>query len=192
MRVINSYVFRAVCAMVVGILLVRNPELTSPLIVQVIGALFFLSGLFSLATYMWTRWRARGRMTPIFPVVGLGSFLFGLLLFFFPGYFILYLMWMLGGLFVLAGINQMVALIRYRKVMPLAWESFLIPSLVLLTGALIIAHPFESASLPFVILGVCSIGYGVSEFINGIRLHRWLKRAERLALAEAEEIKDTE
>ena len=192
MRVINSYVFRAVCAILIGFLLVFNPELTSPLIVQVIGALFFLSGLFSLASYVWTRWRVRGQMKPFFPIVGLGSFLFGLFLFFFPGYFILYRMWMLGGLFVLAGINQMAALISYRKVMPLAWAAFLIPSLVLLTGFLIIAHPFESASLPFVILGVCSIGYGLSEFINGIRLHRWLKRAERMAFAEAEEVKDTE
>ncbi|MDE7379323.1 MAG: DUF308 domain-containing protein [Paraprevotella sp.] len=188
MRVINSYVFRSVCTILIGILLVSNPEMTSPLLVQIIGVLFFLSGLVSLASYVWVRWRSKEKMKPFFPIVGLGSFLFGMFLFFFPGYFILYLMWMLGGLFVIAGINQMAALISYRKVMPLSWPVFVVPSLVLLAGVFIIARPFESASLPFIVLGICSICYGISEFVNGVRLHRWLKRAERLTFAKAEEV----
>ncbi|MCM1108813.1 MAG: DUF308 domain-containing protein [Clostridium sp.] len=189
MKVINSYVFRSVCAILIGFLLVFNPEQMSPLLVQIIGALFFLSGLFSLGDYVWVRWRSKKQFTPFFPVIGLGSFLFGAFLFFFPAYFLLYLMLILGGLFVIAGINQMAALFSYRQVMPLAWMAFIIPALVLIAGVVIISNPFESAALPFIVLGVCSIAYGISEFVNGMRLRLWLKRVEkRQAFAEAEEV----
>ena len=40
MTAVNSYIFRAVCALLVGILLVANPERMTGLLVQVIGGLF--------------------------------------------------------------------------------------------------------------------------------------------------------
>ena len=39
MKVVNSYIFRAVSAILVGILLVANPERMTELLVQIIGAL---------------------------------------------------------------------------------------------------------------------------------------------------------
>ncbi len=61
----------------------------------------------------------------------------------------------------LADITQCWSLIRFRKVVPLTWSVFVLPLLILAAG----------------------IFYGISEFLNGWRLHRYQKR---LARAEAE------
>ncbi len=187
MKVVTSFVFRSICAIVVGFLLVLNPEQMTVVLVQVIGVLFGLSGLFSLLNYVVIRFSRKKEVRPMFPLIGLGSFCFGLLLVIFPGLFIAYLMYMLGALLVFAGISQMVSLIAYRRAMPLHWAPFLVPLLVLIAGIVVLANPFETASLPFMILGICCMGYGLSELINGIRLQRFLNR---ITPVEAEEIKD--
>ena len=44
MKIVNSYIFRAVCALLIGLLLVSNPERMAGLLVQVVGGLFLISG----------------------------------------------------------------------------------------------------------------------------------------------------
>ena len=62
MKIVNSYIFRAVCALLIGLLLVSNPERMTGLLVQVIGGLFLISGLVSLINYrsspyfLWWGW----------------------------------------------------------------------------------------------------------------------------------------
>lgn len=177
MKILSSYIFRAICSILVGFLLVFNPDRMTLFLVQVIGGLFFVSGLVTLGNYLAARFSSKTVVRPLFPIVGLGSFLFGLFLAFFPGYFIAYLMLLLGALLIIASVSQVTALVGYRRVMPLFWAAFLTPVLLLIVGAVILFHPMESALLPFVALGVCCIIYGVSEFVNGLRLRRYMKRA---------------
>ena len=176
MKVLGSYIFRAICSILVGFLLVFNPNRMTLVLVQVIGGLFLLSGLVTLVNYVVVRFSSEAVVRPLFPVVGLGSALFGLFLAFFPGYFITYLMFLLGGLLIIAGVSQMTTLVGYRKIMPVSWKSFLIPVLLLAAGVFVLFNPLTSASLPFTILGVCCIVYGVSDFANGLRLRRYMKR----------------
>ena len=56
MKIVNSYIFRAVCALLIGLLLVSNPERMTGLLVQVIGGLFLISGLVSLINYFIIRY----------------------------------------------------------------------------------------------------------------------------------------
>lgn len=49
MKVIHSSIFRAVCAIIVGVLLIQYREQTVTWITIAIGVLFFLSGVISLA-----------------------------------------------------------------------------------------------------------------------------------------------
>ena len=67
MKAVNSYIFRAVCALLVGILLVANPERMTGLLVQVIGGLFLLSGLVSLVSYTMICLSAKAAVKPVFP-----------------------------------------------------------------------------------------------------------------------------
>ena len=52
MKVIQSSLFRALCAIIVGALLIQYREQTVTWITIAIGVLFFLSGVFSLLSYM--------------------------------------------------------------------------------------------------------------------------------------------
>ena len=51
MKVFQSSVVRALCAIIVGALIVKYRELTVTWITIAIGVLFFLSGVFSCVTY---------------------------------------------------------------------------------------------------------------------------------------------
>lgn len=186
MKVLGSYLFRAVCSILVGFLLAFNPDKMTVLLVQIIGGLFLVSGLVSVINYVVVRYSSKTEVRPMFPIVGVGSLLFGLFLGFFPEYFIAYLMLLLGCLMVVAGIGQLSTLVLYRKVMPFYWPTLLVPFALLVAGGVVVLHPMASASLPFIILGVCCIVYGLSEFIYGLRLRHYLKKAA--VVVEAEEV----
>ncbi len=173
MKVVNSYIFRAVCALLVGILLVANPERMTGLLVQVIGGLFLVSGLVSLVSYVVICYSDKGAMKPVFPLVGMGSLLFGIFLVFFPALFIVYLMYIFGFLMVVAGVNQLWNLFRLRRFIPFRWYVFLAALLVVALGVVVLVRPMQSAALPFVLLGICFMVYGFSEVVNGVRWRKY-------------------
>ena len=176
MRVINSYIFRAVCSLIVGVLLVANPEKMTALLIQVIGGLFIISGAVSVINYFVIRYSKDAVVKPFFPIVGVGSLLFGVFLCFFPTLFINYLMFLLGGMMILAGFSQLWSMFRYRRVVPFRWYVFLTAVLILFLGIFIVFNPLQSASIPFVIIGVTFMIYGVAELLNGIRLRKYNKK----------------
>ena len=191
MRVINSYIFRAVCALIVGILLVANPEGMTTLLVQVIGGLFIVSGLVSVINYFVVRYSKDAVLKPFFPVVGVGSLLFGVFLGFFPVLFIHYLMFVLGGLMVLAGFSQLWSMFRYRRVVPFRWYVFLTAVLILFLGVFIVFNPLQSASVPFIIIGATFIIYGLAELVNGVRLRKYNKMSQEIQIiVEDAEVKE--
>ena len=106
MKVIHSSLFRAVCAIIVGGLLIQYREQTVTWITIAIGILFFLSGVISLLTYLSAKrnsekmkgqylYDAQGNhivgMRPNFPLVGMGSLILGLILALMPNVFSIYL-----------------------------------------------------------------------------------------------------
>ncbi|MBP3829567.1 MAG: DUF308 domain-containing protein [Bacteroidaceae bacterium] len=221
-------IFRALCAMLIGFLLVSNPTEMTVLLVQIIGGLFIISGIIAVIGYFINSSRVRkaehraqaladnpagdgaatdtviipSRMTPIFPFAGIGSVAFGVFLLCFPAQFVNYLMYVLGALLILVGITQIITLVRLRDLAPISWSLFILPLLVTAAGIFIILKPLEAAALPFTILGIAYIIYGVTEFLFGIRFYRFRRRleaemsaaetAEAPREAEAEEITDIE
>lgn len=190
MKVVNSYIFRAVCAILVGILVLSNPERMTILLVQVIGGLFLISGLVSMINYFILRYSDKVVVKPIFPIVGLGSFLFGAVLGFFPALFISYMVYVLCGLIVVAGVNQIWNMIVLRKVIPFRWYTLVMALLVSALGVLVcvIFDPVEIASLPFVLIGVGFVLYGVAEVVNGVRWRKYLKIQKRLEKEAAAQV----
>ena len=74
MRMMNYSVMRCVSAIAIGVLLMVWPEAAIIYLVIAIGAMFFLPSLFSLVGYF-----LKGRQLGMyFPIVSLGSLLFGL------------------------------------------------------------------------------------------------------------------
>ena len=185
---LTRYIFRALCALIVGFLLVSNPTEMTVLLVQIIGGLFIISGVLAFIGYFNTRRQLRqvsrlaaeqgevldegAPLLPMFPVVGLGSVLLGVMLLVWPVQFVSILMYVLGGLLVLIGAVQIISLVRFRDVAPAPWSAFILPLAIIGAGIFVLLKPMQTASIPFTILGIAYIAYGVSEFFFGIRRYR--------------------
>ena len=87
---------------VLGLVLVLWPEAAVTYLVITIGICFIIPGLFSLLNYF-TREKVEGELSPMFPIDGAGSILFGAWLVIMPQFFVSILMYVLGALLVLAG-----------------------------------------------------------------------------------------
>ena len=159
MKILQSSVFRAICAIAIGILLIKFPDNTVTWITVAIGILFLLSGIISLVVYIHARKNvseykitdAEGRVVagekPTFPIVGVGSIILGFLL--------------------------------------------------ALTPNIVIIKPLAPASMAMLVLGWCSLLYGVTEMINSLKFYsdkRKARQAQEIPVAEEviEEVTATE
>lgn len=200
MKILQSSVFRAFCAIVIGALLLKYPDQGVTWLTMAIGGLFLLSGIIAMIAY-WQARRHAGEYTitdhegriisgsqPTFPIVGAGSIILGLVLTLTPHAFINGLMYMLAGVLVLGGITQLMSLIAARRLGNVPFAYWIFPSLILLTGVYVILKPMESAELPLLILGWCSIVYGVIELVNALKIYRIRKTADSQKPAAEQEL----
>lgn len=191
MKIFQSSIFRAVCAIVVGVLLLKYPQDGVTWLTMAIGALFLLSGVIALIAY-WHAKRHAGEYTitdqegrvvsggqPTFPIVGAGSVILGLVLVITPNAFINGLMYMLAAILILGGITQLMSLVAARRLGSVPIGYWVCPSLILLTGLFVMVKPMETAQLPLMILGWCSLLYGVIELVNALKIHSLRKAADR-------------
>lgn len=201
MKILQSSVFRAICAIIIGILLINNPDSTMKGITIAIGLLFLVSGAISCAAYLNAKshtsdadiYDAQGRLIvtgkPTFPIVGIGSVLLGLILAIAPGFFVKSLMYVLGAIIILGAINQFMVLINAKKMFRVPIWFWICPSVIFLTGLLVLLKPIETASLPLLIIGWCLLLYGVTECINAFKIHRERKRIENNLMINKEDDK---
>lgn len=99
-------------------------------------------------------------------MAGLGSVLLGAWLILMPGFFVNILMFVLGGVLLIAGIEQFATLISARKFGPVRAMYYILPALILLAGLLIIFYPMKVIEDTLVIFGAVILVYGVNELIN--------------------------
>lgn len=189
MKIIQSSVFRALCAIIIGVLLVGNPDNTVKWLTVVIGAMFLLSGVISIAAWISSRSRtgdvdvydAQGQLLtqrrPVFPFVGLGSVLLGLILVLMPGLFVKSLMYILGAIILLGAVSQFVTLVSLNRTLRVPFFMWVCPSLILLAGLVVLLKPMETAALPLVITGWCLMLYGVVECVNAYAVYKRSKAA---------------
>ena len=168
MKMMNYGMMRCVSAIAIGILLVVWPEAAILYLVIAIGAMFFLPSLFSLVGYF-----MKGRQLGMyFPIVSLGSLLFGLWLMISPAFFVGILMYVLGVVLVFAGISQIANLLSARGYATVPFGYYVMPVLILLAGLVVLVNPFAAVAVPFIILGVSSTAYGITELINIYRFRK--------------------
>ena len=216
MKVIHSSIFRAVCAIIVGVLLIQYREQTVTWITVAIGVLFFLSGVISLASY-WAAKRnaekmqgqilsdSNGKpimgMMPKFPLVSVGSLILGLLLALMPQVFIAWLMFILAFILILGALTQFVNLASAAKMGRVGILFWLFPSALLLLGLLAIIKPSAIASAPLFIIGWGMLIYGVVELLNSFKVSNnkriWLnnqqqKQDSKEIYVDVEEVKNEE
>ena len=168
MRMMNYSIMRCVSAIAIGILLMVWPETAIIYLVIAIGAMFFLPSLFTIIGYF-----MKGRQLGMyFPIVSLGSLLFGLWLMVSPAFFVGILMYVLGAVLVFAGVSQIAGLLGARSHATVPFGYYVMPVLILFAGLVVLVNPFAAATVPFIILGISSTAYGISELINVYKFRR--------------------
>ena len=193
MKSINYATMSSVCALIIGVLLVVWPDVAINYLVITIGVLFMLPGLISLVSYMSTaRKREEAGIRVGFPIIALGSTLFGFWLMIMPSFFINILMYVLGVLLVFGGLVQIMNFMSLRAYSHVPMGVFVIPVLILTAGIVVLFNPFEMATIPFIILGVSAIVYGLTDLIRIIQFRNCLKEENKtiVDITPIEEIKD--
>lgn len=191
MKTLASSLLRALCAIAVGALLVKYREQTVEWITIAIGVLFFVSGVFSCATYFVARGKKSDievydaddrKLTvtrPVFPIVGLGSLILGIILTIMPMAFVSYLMYLLAAILILGAVSQFVNLIAASRIAHIGLYFWVMPALTLLVGLIAIISPTSIASAPLFVIGWTMIVYGVVEMLNAIKIYQLQRFVER-------------
>lgn len=192
MKYVQSITFRALSALCIGSLLIAFPDKTTTWLVIIIGILFLIPGLISIVAYFNVR-NAKESMRPLFPIIGIGSVFFGIILIAFSGIFMDYMKYALAAFLILAGISQLVTLMNLRKWTKVNVFFFIMSLLIALAGLFIIIAAKMIATTVLTVLGSASIVYAIVELISAIRFHNVRriivstnKKADIAARAEAE------
>jgi len=191
MKLLQSSIFRALCSIAIGILLLKYPDNSVTWLTMAIGILFLLSGIIALISY-WNARRHAGEYTitdaedniisgsqPAFPLVGIGSVILGLTLVLSPDMFVQWLMYILGAMLILGSINQLIVLVVARRYGSIGAFFWIAPILIFIAGIVIFVKPMKSAELPMIILGWCMLLYGVTETINSLMVYSLRRKMEQ-------------
>ena len=165
MKKLNSSVVRCFFAIAVGLILVIWPAAAVSYLVIAIGICFVLPGIFSLLNYF-TRTPKEGEEKPMFPIDGAGSVILGAWMVISPQFFVNIFMYVLGILLIVAGIQQIVSLSYARKYNHVPGGFYVIPIILLIIGAVILFRPFDVAANTFILFGIASLIYGITELVN--------------------------
>ena len=194
MKVLRSSIFRAVCAIVVGALLVKYREQTVTWITVLIGVIFLVSGIISITAWFSAKrkggaegvdlYDAQGNLltppAPPFPIVGLGSVILGAVLALFPNSFVNGLMYILAAMLILGALSQFFNLTVARRFAKIGFVWWIVPTLVLLIGLIAIVKPSFIASAPLLVLGYCMIVYGAVDLIDTLKIHQCRKELRKV------------
>lgn len=182
----NYSLIRTVCALVIGLVLVLWPDAATNYIVITVGVLFLIPGFIALVGYWGTK-SAPGRQRR-FPVEAVGSFLFGLWLVITPAFFADILMFILGFILILGGVQQIASLTAARRWMRVPGGFYVVPSLILIAGIVALFNPTGTRNTVLMIIGISSLVYAVSELTNWFTFAR---RRPKLP-AKNDDIEDAE
>ncbi|MDR0938462.1 MAG: DUF308 domain-containing protein [Mediterranea sp.] len=180
METMKFSLIRILFALVIGLVLVLWPGVAATYIVITLGVAFFVPGVVSLIGYF-TRQKSTENPsgTPAdepshrFPVEGVGSLLLGLWLMVMPDFFAEILVYLLGFVLLLGGVQQIASLMAARRWMPVPAAYYVVPTLILVAGLVALFNPWGVIATAFTIIGASLLVYAVFELVN------WFKFARR-------------
>lgn len=164
---IGSPLFRILTAAILGLLMVFYPEDAGNYFVMVIGALFMIPSIISLATVV----AAKGRGFTL-PVLSVGSLLFGFWMIVSPDFFSTLLIYVLGFLLVIGGVVQLNMYMVSRALVRVSPFYYISSVLILLAGPVALFNPGGMQRTAFLIIGCTSLYYALQELISWLLLKR--------------------
>ena len=187
---VKNLVLRAFCLLVLGIILLVYSNSIAGAIVQAIGALLIVPGLFSIGS-LFREKKSQGEVA-LSLILGSATIILGTILLIWPSMFISALMYTLAGLLILAGTAQFTSRWQMQKQgIELDKLSYFVPVLTLLAGIVVIAFPLETVSISFCIIGAAFCLYSILEFVSAWQIRKFQKTHTHptIIVDEAEETK---
>lgn len=196
MKIIHSSTFKALCAIIIGALLVKYREDMVTWLTISIGILFFVSGIISCIAFYIQKRRyldmeregititdSTGKViktpSPTFPFAGIGSAVLGLVFAFRPSVFIEFGSYIFALIILLGTVTQFVNLISARSYGKINWYYWVMPILLFILAVTMIVRPTLIASSAFFFCGWSLMIYGLVEIINAFKVYNVRKKAEK-------------
>ena len=166
---------RALIAIATGALMIVYNEHAMNLVVKVIAALILASGLVSLAVGMRKKNDSTSKLMNFNAIVDV---LIAAFLFIFNGFVANLIIYLIGFVLVGFGIFQLVALTSANRVSKVGLWAFVMPVLVIGSGAFLLFNPeFTKASISLV-AGIALLVYGVSELLSSWKMKKAIDEYE--------------
>ena len=160
---------RALVAVAVGIIMIIYNEQAMNIVVKIIAALLFASGIVSLAVGMRKKNDSTSKLMNFNAIVDI---VIAALLFMFNGFVANLIIYLIGFVLILFGLFQIFALIAAGRVTGFAFWAFLMPVLVTGAGAVLLFTPEFAESSISLIAGISLLIYGVSELFSSWKMKK--------------------
>ena len=188
MKSLNYVLLRVVCALIVGLVLVLFPDRAGEYLVITLGVVFVIPALAGIIAYF-----VQGRKKGLrFPLEGMGSLLFGLWLIVMPDFFADLLTIVLGIVLILGGIQEIVSFLYIRRAIPVSLWFYVVPVLILVAGIVAVFNPTGVRSVAFMIVGISSMVYALSELLTWLVFRRRMKNLSSIRAKDFTNVEDAE
>ena len=164
---INNIIRGSLVALV-GILLIVLNESVMPLLVRLLGVVFFLPAFISLVNLYMKR-----KGTPMFPmlmmnVINIGSVILGILLMLFPVAFLEFFVILLAVMLLCFSLLQAYAAISLCRSLKQGLGLLATPVLLLVMSIVLLFNPFDAISTATLIVGICLVVSGGSDIVISV------------------------
>jgi uncharacterized membrane protein HdeD (DUF308 family) len=162
---------RGVAAILFGILAFSRPGITLVALITLYGAYVFVDGVFTIAAVIAHRGREQHWVAML--LTGLLGIAAGIVAFIMPGITALVLLIVIAVWAIMAGVAQILAAIRLRKLITGEWLLALAGVLSVAFGVLLIAQPGPGALALVFWIGAFALAFGVLQLALALRLRGW-------------------
>lgn len=160
---------RAMAAIVVGVAMVVSRADAMVIAVRIMAAFLFASGVVSLLVGLKDK---QNSQLPLMRVNGVVDVAVALMIFMFPKFVAGFIVYLIGFALLGFGIFQLIALVSANKVMRVGVIAFVMPVLVLLAGAFLLARPAFLGTAIGLVAGIALIIYGASELLSSWKMKK--------------------
>lgn len=160
---------RALVAIAIGVVMVVSRTDAMVLAVRIIAAFLLASGIVSLVVGYRDR---QNNQLPLMGVNGIVDIVIALLVFIFPHFVAGLIVYLIGFVLLGFGIFQLITLASANKIMKVGVMAFVMPVLVLIAGAFLLARPTFIGTAVGTVAGAALIVYGVSELLSSWKMKK--------------------
>lgn len=125
-----------------------------------------------------------------FPIEGIGKPVIWTMAGYYAGLFADLLTFVLGFILVMGGVQQIASLSAARRWTPVPGGFYVVPVAILLAGLVALFNPTGVRSTAFIIIGITSLVYAVSELINWFKFTRLRPKAPVTGSKSDDDIED--